>query len=79
MRRAQAERIFADLRNKTAGIAALFQGCSDEKAVKKVPNLCRRAFRNTLKARKNSLLNIDRIISASFSQEFFTVSIRPIF
>lgn len=39
---------FTDLRNKTAGIAALFQGCSDEKAVKKVPDLCRRAFRNTL-------------------------------
>jgi len=39
---------FADLRNKTAGIAALFQGCSDEKAVKKVPTLRRRAFRNAL-------------------------------
>jgi len=39
---------FADLRNKTAGIAALFQGCSDKKAVKKAPDQRRRAFRNTL-------------------------------
>lgn len=39
---------FADMRNQTAGIAALFQGYSDEKAVIKVPVPCRRAFRNTL-------------------------------
>ena len=39
---------FADLRNKTAGIAALFQGCSVNKAVKKTPDQYRRAFRNTL-------------------------------
>jgi len=44
----RAREFFTDLRNKTAGIAALFQGCSDEKVVKKAPILFRRAFRNTL-------------------------------
>jgi hypothetical protein len=44
----RSSEFFANLRNKTDGIAALFQGCSDEKAVKKAPTLCRRAFRNTL-------------------------------
>jgi hypothetical protein len=44
----RARGFFTDLRNKTAGIATLFQGYSDEKAVRKAPILFRRAFKSTL-------------------------------